>query len=798
MRTLSSLSRALSAGAVVAAALLVLGGAYVVGYVGELQRTLANPTSRAQASQYMAQIEQALGHAGFLKTYRNYRLTGDAEAPPQLTKFAIDAERALARLKSLYAGDAVAENALKEAASVGEAFARVAQMAPETGSTALRGTAAMNELSNLPQHPQLEASYLALRTALDRLKSADLNAQVGGIAATLNWSQWLLVAAIGALAAALLIAAVLLQLGIIQPLRTLEHSLTAVGEGAVNQPVWGTGRADEFGAVARAGEKLRRGLTESSALQAIAAKGEIHLTLDGQSSLLLQRLADEVTQTTGALKAAAADFAKLQDGSRRQLEAALANLQTSSAGANQAAEILRDGANAATAASTELNTAMAGRAERLDRLTEKFAQSRRQLAQLTAEIGEQAKTATGDLATSAATLKDAADSVGQIRTVLSQSFEDISAGAVKTTDKVRTLAARLSDTIGLVDERLSRKLAALDTLERTVTANLASLRAKTEEASQAISAKVEELGRQAQRTAATESDDLKAAIARLDEIAERFAKPAPATSTAPNLDALAGALQTQLETVRGEIRDLAIRMTEERLLATGPGASLMTFGDDAFPQTRAPQRTLADVPGEEIMARLKDLAAEMNAANNEPDHIASLKSALGKFAAEVKDLAASADRAPRLKAMGRALDEHAEEIEAHLPTVDPSSALRTELGSITAELRAIAARAQTNGAKDGTQLRDAAIEVGARAESLFTYLNETQPGDETDDDLEPAPTAAGDIAALTHLIDRIEARATTLATPGTNTAIHTVFESIGRLNNIATALARAGQRHATH
>lgn len=141
-----------------------------------------------------------------------------------------------------------------------------------------------------------------------------------------------------------------------------------------------------------------------------------------------------------------------------------------------------------------------------------------------------------------------------------------------------------------------------------------------------------------------------------------------------------------------------------------------------------------------------------------------------------------------------------------MPAVGPSTALRSELGAITSELRAIAARAQANGTKDGTELRESAVEIGARAESLFTYLNETHPNGQPDDEDEPLPDATADIAALAHLIDRMEARATSLSAldPNltTNGAIHMVFESIGRLNNIATALSRAGhgerQRHATH
>ena len=99
MRTLSSTSRILSAVAVLAAAALVLGGAYFAGYISELQRDLNDPSIRRQAAQQISSIEKALGYDGFLKVYRNYRLTGDAAAPSQLNRKAADANVAIGQLQ---------------------------------------------------------------------------------------------------------------------------------------------------------------------------------------------------------------------------------------------------------------------------------------------------------------------------------------------------------------------------------------------------------------------------------------------------------------------------------------------------------------------------------------------------------------------------------------------------------------------------------------------------------------------------------------------------------------------------
>jgi hypothetical protein len=159
---LTSFSRAIGAAAIVAAAALTLGGAYFVGYVGELQRALNDPAeTRSATAQQTAAIEQALGYAGFLKTYRNYRLTGDATARLQLTRHAIDAERALTELKKLYAGNPRAADMLREVENVGEAFAHVAQTAGDAIGV-LRGSRG-NEL--LLRSRRNSGVDLALRTA---------------------------------------------------------------------------------------------------------------------------------------------------------------------------------------------------------------------------------------------------------------------------------------------------------------------------------------------------------------------------------------------------------------------------------------------------------------------------------------------------------------------------------------------------------------------------------------------------------------------------------------------------------
>ena len=873
VRTLNSTSRALAAAAAVVAALLVLGGAYFVGYVSELQRSLSDPKSTAEvAASQIGSIERALGYAGFLKTYRNYRLTGEPGARPLLNRQVALAASAIRGLKEAYAESPSALDAIGEASTIVDTFAHVAETAPETGA-GLRGSAGMDSLNTLPQSTQLETSYLSLTATLSRLKSAELDHQLGSVAYALNWSQTLIVAAIAALVIGLITVAALMQLGIIQPLKSLERSLTSVGEGAVNQTVWGMERKDEFGALARAGEKLRRSLTETTALRTLADKGALHLTLEGQSSVLFEKLSTDVTSAADALKAATADLAKVQSDQQRQLETALQKLGQSGASFDETAKSLRTQATAAIddvrAQASNVVKAAGEDAGRFGKIADQFEQGGRAVEETVAGMKQRTMAATVDLIDATTALKRLSQGAELIQTAFFASCDKISSDAANTTEKVRTLAGRLSDAVGSVDAQLAQKLASLDNLEQGLLSALERMQKSADDTVETVASRSQTLDRKVSdfedivrifrddklahhqsssqaineiratqrelantaKAQAAENQELAQAIAKLDEIAQRVASPAPAQQ--PDVTALTEALKGQLDTVRSEIRELAVRMTEERILASAdmPAGSL---GPTLELTPREPMRTLADVPGNEVLARLKDLAAEMNAAQSKYDQTAALKSALGTFASEVKELAANADRAARLKAMGKALDRHADQIETHAEVVEPSAtALRTEIHAITSELRTIAARAQASGTKEGPRLRESAMEVGARAESLFTYLNETHHAAVLPEEPEATQgeidAAAEDIASLAELIGRLEARAEHLSQSAvaarfaeisdalspaereaavknsslkTDTAIHTVFESIERLNNIAAALARAGdvtqQRQAAH
>lgn len=924
---------------------MIIGGSYFVGFVSEVQRGLNDPESASrQAVEKIASIEQILGYQGYLKAYRSFRLTGDAAAREQMALRAMDAARGLDALRKLYAETPAATRTLQDLSGVIEEFARVARSAPDLGP-ALRGSASMDALETLPQVPQLEATYLTLRTALERLRSQTQSHQMGSIAWALTWSQMLIICAFAAVVCGLMATAGLLQLGITQPLKSLTGSLDAVGDGRVHQPVWGTDRADEIGAMARAGEKLRKSLTETDTLKALAEKGEVHIRIEGDASVLLGRIVSGVESATEALRSAAAELSESQSTQQRTFEQSAQKFDEFGPRFNELAttvgQVARD---VLSGAANDLRTSMSKivdmadeRTSRLSQVAGQFEQNGKQLSEAVDIVKVKTGTAIDGLTNSITAFRKAADGAQSIQGAFFTACDRISSDAAATTDNVRTLAERLNTVVETVDGQLQGKLAALGNLEQGIERTLGAIEGRARETTEAISAaaatmetrtaKTEERTEQsigdledivklfrdehAETLQSFDHEAFTAMVEKLNEVASRlqerldqgngtathiealtraFARKidlslgnlnTQATQFAEAFNATAAAVENrtavaeqsvgrslddfrevidifrnspattttqpaqvsiapeglepfsrQIEALRSDIRELAMRMTEERILMTAemPGAALSS---ENMIRPSVPQRSLADVPEDEILIRLRELANEMsNGDTVEPSQAGSLTDALEAFARSIRPLYTAKDPVAGLRQLVPELARHAQNIDESAREVSHAAALRNELNAITAELRSLAQSAQAPEIREGDDLRETALHLGARAESLFSYLNQMHP-----DDFAP-PRQAGtraatgmtptvdtatleqtvdDLAKLARIINTLEQRTTDLSdeavaanlghqtgaaspTEGPHLssgrqgelAIAAVYESIERLNNIAAALARAG------
>ncbi len=808
MRKLSWISRVFAATAAIAATALIVGGSYYVGFVGEVQRGLNDPQSASHlAAEKMARVEQALGYQGFLRAYRTFRLTGDMTARQQMSQRAMEAARTLDSLRSVFAASPEAILALQDVNAIVEEFSRLSRSAPETANTALRGSASMEAIDAMPQVPQLEATYLTLRTGLERLRAHTRAFQMGSVAWALSWSQMLIVCALAALVCGLIAVASLLQIGITQPLKSLTQSLRAAGEGRLTLPIWGTDRADEIGDMARASEKLRKSLTETDALQELARKGQLNIRIEGQASALLERTISEVVanvqQATDALQRTASELQETQAAQRHALAAQASSVEDFGHATRQVVlattSTLKD--------TTDRMMAIAEtRDSQLSKVAGQFEETGRKVSETVDVMKARSASAIDNLTGSISAFSKAADSAQTIQGALFASCDRISSDAASTSRQIQSLAERLEHVIATVE----------------TPARAASQPASIEMAP-APTGDMDDVLRLFRDEQPGEPDDR--ATLRHSMVQQIVA--ALRETMTPDRDLL-----QQVEAMRGDIRELAMRMTEERILMTAEMPA-HTLAAEAPMLASRPQRSLADVPADEIMERLRRLSDEMAAprASNDDDQAPGLTGILQAFSQSVKPLGNPAMPVDELRDMAPELERHALTIEQSAREVGNAAALRTELEAITAELRTLATSIKDAPEAAAGDLRETALYLGARAETLFTYLNEREglqpePSQEVPvsttlasaPHAEPVSRTTHDLSTLAHIISSLETRTAALSDEAvaanlsfqldaagaalgpatgfeiagdTDEAIAVVYEAVERLNNIAAALARA-------
>ncbi len=879
MRTLTGVSRLFLLAAISVAALLVFGGAYFIGYVGQLERELSDPESASQrTATQIAIIEHALGHAGFLKSYRDY-WTGDTRAQAELGKRSAEAVGALKALDRLTVGEATSTTALREVEAVVDTFTQTAAAAPATPPSGLRGVTD-DSVKALPSAGQLETAYLTLATSFERLRETGRSSQLRGLGGLLDSALILIVITLAALVAGLLIVAWVMRFGVIQPLNTLERSLSAAAKGFVAHRIWGTDRRDEIGELARAGEAMRRGLADMPALKTLADQGQIHETLEGAGSTLFEKLAAQVTSAVEALKAATGDATEIGVARRTELNTAITQLGQACGDIQAAATSLRSDfgqvIETVRASSQTLLSAATDGANQVGQVAGRLANGSEELAGVSARAKERVNAVLSELTTTAQGLRQASEDAKQSQTVFFAAHDHIASDVAQTNEAVRGLGARLGGLLSGTEEHLARILGTLDRLEKGLDQTVAGLQSRTIDTTQALAratttfdertaaaekrfaASMSEFA-QASKALGSDSEGLRHYLgqvvgdvrgarrmledivgtlmadggifaemaARLKKTNERLNNLNPdeemRNAIMADLKAIAETVNNAAEKVRGEISRLIEHVDEERLLPSRPAGEPIALLEGPSARRESP-RTLAEVPKAEVLERLGDLAAEMHAVTEDAAHTEDIKSALAGLADEMRQLGNAPETRRTSDELSATLTRHAAVIEAHAARSAPT---RDELDAMARELRQVMVRAKNgSGAGAAQHVAEAAERIEERARRLFAQLEATDGIQEEDLSLE---SATADVEALATLVAKLEARAEAFseqaiarrfeeasnkgspveltekafaADQRTDGAIQAVFEAIERLNNIAAALARAGdaerQRRLAH
>jgi HAMP domain-containing protein len=244
--------------AVIAASFLSLtvaaaAAAFAIGFAGALNRGLSDPNSIAIVRLAALQrLDKAAGHDGFLKVYQAFLAAGDRTQQGELRRLADDADISLSLLDRASANERD-RNTAASLRRLEAPFRRAALFAAGTTGVA----------AGLVPSAQLESDYSVLKEAIAGAAEGVNIARITDVTQALVWAQVTSVGTLSLLSIVLFALAWFLRERLMAPLEALRHSVTAAAGGAISDPLWGLGRKDEIGAIARAADRLRRTATAS-------------------------------------------------------------------------------------------------------------------------------------------------------------------------------------------------------------------------------------------------------------------------------------------------------------------------------------------------------------------------------------------------------------------------------------------------------------------------------------------------------------------------------------------------------
>lgn len=702
-----------------------------------------------------SQLEQSLGHAGFLGAYRRYWTQGDVVQREAARAKAAEAIKALNALSALPAGRDLPPTSLREIGALTERF----KTAAETADIALRDAPGAGAVPPA----ELDLIYATLKVEVARLRQLASQARIDQVAQIFDFGQIIVAAALIVLVFGLLAVASLIRTGISIPLNALHRSLSLAVHGNVRHKLWGIERSDEVGAIARAADQLRTRLAQTPDMSAAVQSGEVRIALDGPAAALFEKVVSEVEAASGVLRTAANDAMKAGGEGRTQLFAAAQKISTAAGDLSGLAASARSEVRSAAGVLEEAGRDVQARgleaAEDLSALTQRLAGVGEALRAEAGQLGERALLSLSDLAETTNGLKQ-----------LSQSAHIERLDVAHLTEELKT---RLALSLAEFRAALPVPVPATDTPQAPSTerAQLDAMLGRVEAMlTQAMSAFVAE----ARASAAAVTDAAKAGEVRAEASERRLGMA---------LDAVARAGRMLAED-SATLKDAAQKLQTGSAVVPGAATAVAIPGAEALPA---------------LLERLTAATATLESMS------LAIAGPLGLFEDIQAQAALGGPAQAETTAMALSNKPFAPRGTGGKLPIAPADML-ARLGSIAEEVRAAAVVRAGQDAADGDT---------PCADDLRTAPAALEPAP-----VETLEGAAKDILRLADVIAELESRIEVIAQrasdalalsadgPGaptelsvgqaaqldaqTDEAIQTLFQSIERLNNIASALARAG------
>lgn len=505
LSSLRGLAAATALGGTVLVGALAAGATFQLAQYSVQSANLEAPGETLAKTRLLTDIQTRLGQGGFLGALAQFAETGSAEARAEMRASLDAADQTLRGLQ----GKRLTPAELELAGDL----RRLLDMASRAVESAATGPAGLGQNTSLI----LLTRHASLADRIDARSRTQQAVELARLESLAQRGLWLGVGAVAALVLTLFAFLTLLGSRVIRPLRELTAGVEAVARGDWRSPIWGTGRADEFGDLARAVDGFRRQAQEIPDISVATEDGRLRLKFEGDYADLFEALTARLRGAGGTLAVLGQDVGRVVGDTKQQLHetlgqvnqlctAAVRTVSESNREIRQATEMLAHAVAQVKAFDADeqgggLDAVIEALRHHADMLAATL--SRTEMAVTTTL--ESLTTTDGDMRDASAEARDAAHSLSATMAETQQSL----LAAVKILRASGDLLANTADQTG---SRLTRAADAMEDGEKAMVAALGSATSRLDSVTEQASARLEDAGMQVSR-AADLLDDRSADIA---------------------------------------------------------------------------------------------------------------------------------------------------------------------------------------------------------------------------------------------------------------------------------------------
>lgn len=494
LSSLRNLSTAVAIGATVLVGGLAAGTTFQMAQYHVQTGNLEVPGDTLAKTRLLIDFQQRMGHGGFLAALAQFAETGNAEARADMRTNLEAADQALRGLqgKRLTPQELELANDLKRLLD----SARRALESANSGPAALGQTTPVIILTR----------YATLSDRIDARSRTQQAVELARLEDIAQRGLWLGGAAVLALVATLFAFLTLLGARVLRPLRELGRGVDAVTRGDWRAPLWGTERPDEFGALARSIDGLRKAAAEIPDISVATEDGRLRLKFEGEYADLFEALTARLRGAGGTLAMLGNDVSRIVGDTKQQLHdtlgqvnqlcaAAVRTVTESNREIRQATEMLGHAVAQVRAfdASDDHNG--------LDAVIDALRNHADILADTLSRTEAKVSETLGSLSESDSDMRHASVEARDAAKALAGTMEDAQQSLLSAVKILRASGDMLSNTVDQTGARITRAADNMEEGEKALFATLGNMSSRFDEATEKAAARLEDAGLHVSRAA---------------------------------------------------------------------------------------------------------------------------------------------------------------------------------------------------------------------------------------------------------------------------------------------------------